>query len=134
MARGRRCLALRGQPHVGLCRHRQHLWAARRRCLDATLGYPTRPRPDPAGAVSLSTLEIRGRPDENQAPSAESPVISAHQRLVQIDKASGSPKSELQAGSDFHHGRESREAHLTVVLGAAMTSRFIEAQTGWRSM
>lgn len=52
----------------------------------------------PAGAISLSTLEIWGRSDENQAPSAESPVIGAHQRLVQIDKATGSPTATCRPG------------------------------------
>jgi Glycosyl transferases group 1 len=40
-------------------------------------------------------------------------------------------KSDLQAGSVYHHLRDSIEAHLTIVFAALAVSRWIEQQTGW---
>ena len=37
----------------------------------------------------------------------------------------------LQALSNYHHKRESIEAHLTIVFAALAVSRWIETRTGW---
>jgi transposase len=63
-------------------------------------------------------------------PTAEF-VISAYQRLFQIERSFRMSKHDLAARPIYHHKRASIEAHLTIVFSALAVSRLIEDRTGW---
>jgi transposase len=58
-------------------------------------------------------------------------VLGAYHQLWQIEKSFRMSKSDLRAGPNCHHKRESIEAHLSIVMAALAVGRLVEQATGW---
>lgn len=69
--------------------------------------------------MSLTNLAI---PDEQ--------VVASYHRLWHVEQSFRMSKSLFKARPNFHHKRDSIEAHLTIVLAALAIGKTIEARTG----
>jgi hypothetical protein len=58
-------------------------------------------------------------------------VIGAYHRLWRIEKSFRMSKHDLRARPNYHHKRESIEAHLNIVFAALAITHLIEDHTGW---
>ncbi|RRD48648.1 transposase [Arachnia propionica] len=56
-------------------------------------------------------------------------VINAYHQLWQIEKSFRMSKSDLAARPIYHHKRDSKNAHLTIVFAALAIARWLETRT-----